>query len=374
VLTGDIPFDSQFFSELASLWGSGVMFLIAMGFIYLAIRKGFEPLLLIPIGVGMMLANIPFSGLAEEGGLLVLLKGFGLDTGLFPLLMFLGLGALTDFTALIQRPSMALLGAAAQVGIFGTLLGAIALGFTLENAGAIGIIGGADGPTAIFVSIRLADEALLGPIAISAYSYMAMVPLIQPPIMRFLTTKRERSVVMTYDPKPVPKAVRLLFPLVILMLAALVAPKSIPLIGMFMFGNLLRESGVVERLTNTAQNELINITTILLGLTVGGTMVADKFLDPDTLKIFGLGLVAFTIATASGVLFGKIMYLASGKKINPLLGAAGVSAVPMSARVVHKVALEANPNNYLIMHAMGPNVAGVLGSAIAAGVIISMIG
>ncbi len=374
MLTGDIPFDSQFFSELASLWGSGVMFLIAMGFIYLAIRKGFEPLLLIPIGVGMMLANIPFSGLAEEGGLLVLLKGFGLDTGLFPLLMFLGLGALTDFTALIQRPSMALLGAAAQVGIFGTLLGAIALGFTLENAGAIGIIGGADGPTAIFVSIRLADEALLGPIAISAYSYMAMVPLIQPPIMRFLTTKRERSVVMTYDPKPVPKLVRLLFPLVILMLAALVAPKSIPLIGMFMFGNLLRESGVVERLANTAQNELINITTILLGLTVGGTMVADKFLDPDTLKIFGLGLVAFTIATASGVLFGKIMYLASGKKINPLLGAAGVSAVPMSARVVHKVALEANPNNYLIMHAMGPNVAGVLGSAIAAGVIISMIG
>jgi len=374
VLTGDIPFDSQFFSELASLWDSGVMFLIAMGFIYLAIRKGFEPLLLIPIGVGMMLANIPFSGLAEEGGLLVLLKEFGLDTGLFPLLMFLGLGALTDFTALIQRPSMALLGAAAQVGIFGTLLGAIALGFSLENAGAIGIIGGADGPTAIFVSIRLADESLLGPIAISAYSYMAMVPLIQPPIMRFLTTKRERSVVMTYDPKPVPKLVRLLFPLVILMVAALVAPKSIPLIGMFMFGNLLRESGVVERLANTAQNELINITTILLGLTVGGTMVADKFLNPDTLKIFGLGLVAFTVATASGVLFGKIMYLASGKKINPLLGAAGVSAVPMSARVVHKVALEANPNNYLIMHAMGPNVAGVLGSAIAAGVIISMIG
>ncbi len=374
MLTGDIPFDSQFFSEVASYWGSGLMFLIAIGFIYLAIQKNFEPLLLIPIGVGMMLANIPFSGMAEEGGLLILLKGFGLDTGLFPLLMFLGLGALTDFTALIQRPSMALLGAAAQVGIFGTLLGAIALGFTLENAGAIGIIGGADGPTAIFVSIRLADESLLGPIAISAYSYMAMVPLIQPPIMRFLTTKTERSVVMTFDPKPVPKLVRLLFPLVILMLAALVAPKSIPLIGMFMFGNLLRESGVVERLARTAQNELINITTILLGLTVGGTMVADKFLDPDTLKIFGLGLVAFTVATASGVLFGKVMYLVSGKKINPLLGAAGVSAVPMSARVVHKVALEANPNNYLIMHAMGPNVAGVLGSAIAAGVIISMIG
>jgi sodium ion-translocating decarboxylase beta subunit len=374
VLTGDIPFDSQFFSELASFWDSGVMILIAIGFIYLAIQKGFEPLLLIPIGVGIMMANIPFSGMADEDGLLVLLKGFGLNTGLFPLLMFLGLGALTDFSALIQRPSMALLGAAAQVGIFGTLIGAIALGFSLENAGAIGIIGGADGPTAIFVSTRLADEALLGPIAISAYSYMAMVPLIQPPIMRFLTTKKERSVEMTYDPKPVPKLVRILFPLLIVILAALVAPKSIPLIGMFMFGNLLRESGVVDRLASTAQNELINLTTILLGLTVGGTMVADKFLDPDTLKIFALGLAAFTIATASGVIFGKIMYLTSGGKINPLLGAAGVSAVPMSARVVHKVALEANPNNYLIMHAMGPNVAGVLGSAIAAGVILSMIG
>ncbi len=374
MLTGDIPFDSQFFSELASFWDSGVMILIAIGFIYLAIQKGFEPLLLIPIGVGIMMANIPFSGMADEDGLLVLLKSFGLNTGLFPLLMFLGLGALTDFSALIQRPSMALLGAAAQVGIFGTLIGAIALGFSLENAGAIGIIGGADGPTAIFVSTRLADEALLGPIAISAYSYMAMVPLIQPPIMRFLTTQKERSVEMTYDPKPVPKLVRILFPLLIVILAALVAPKSIPLIGMFMFGNLLRESGVVDRLASTAQNELINLTTILLGLTVGGTMVADKFLDPDTLKIFALGLAAFTIATASGVIFGKIMYLTSGGKINPLLGAAGVSAVPMSARVVHKVALEANPNNYLIMHAMGPNVAGVLGSAIAAGVILSMIG
>lgn len=373
MLFGEIPFNSQLFSELAGLWDNGVMFLIAVGFIFLAIQKGFEPLLLIPIGVGIMLANIPSSGLAEDEGLLVMLKRMGLDTELFPLLMFLGLGALTDFTALIQRPSMALLGAAAQIGIFGTLIGAIALGFTLKDAGAIAIIGGADGPTAIFVSIRLADEALLGPIAISAYSYMAMVPLIQPPIMRFLTTKQERSVVMQYDPKPVPKLVRLLFPLAIVVLAALVAPKSIPLIGMFMFGNLLRESGVVDRLASTAQNELINITTILLGLTVGGTMVADKFLDPNTLKIFVLGLVAFTVATASGVLFGKLMYLASGRKINPLLGAAGVSAVPMSARVVQKVALETNPNNYLIMHAMGPNVAGVLGSAIAAGVIMSMI-
>ena len=374
MLTGEIPFDSNFFSEVAALWKNGVMILIALGFIFLAIHKGFEPLLLIPIGVGIMLANVPFGGLGEGDGLLVLLKRAGLSTELFPLLMFLGLGALTDFTPLIQRPAMALLGAAAQIGIFGTLLGAIALGFTLQNAGAIGIIGGADGPTAIFVSIRLADEALLGPIAISAYSYMAMVPIIQPPIMRALTTKAERMVEMPYEPRPVPKLVKLLFPLTVLLLAILFAPGSIPLIGMFMFGNLLRESGVVERLSSTAQNELINLVTILLGLTVGGTMVADAFLDVDTLKIFGLGLVAFSLATAGGVIFGKMMYLASGRKVNPLLGAAGVSAVPMSARVVHRVALEANPNNYLVMHAMGPNVAGVLGSAIAAGVILNMVG
>lgn len=371
MLTGEIPFNNQFVFEMASFWDNGVMFLIAIGFIYLAIEKGFEPLLLITIAAGIMLANIPFSGLAEEDGFLVLLKRIGLDTELFPLLMFLGLGALTDFTALIQRPTMALLGAAAQIGIFGTLIGAIALGFSLDNAGAIAIIGGADGPTAIFVAVTLAPD-LLGPIAISAYSYMAMVPLIQPPIMRFLTTEQERNVVMLYEPKPVPKIVRLLFPLVILIVAVLVAPKSTPLIGMFMFGNLLRESGVVDRLASTAQNELINITTILLGLTVGGTMVADRFLNPETLMIFMLGLIAFTVATASGVLFGKIMYLVSGRQINPLLGAAGVSAVPMSARVVQKVALETNPNNYLIMHAMGPNVAGVLGSAIAAGIIIKM--
>ncbi len=374
MLTGEIPFDSQFFSEVASLWKNGVMILIALAFIFLAIHKGFEPLLLIPIGVGIMLANVPFGGLGEGEGLLVLLKRYGLSTELFPLLMFLGLGALTDFTPLIQRPSMALLGAAAQIGIFGTLLGAIALGFTLENAGAIGIIGGADGPTAIFVSIRLADEALLGPIAISAYSYMALVPIIQPPIMRALTSESERMVEMPYEPRPVPKLIKLLFPLAVLLLAILFAPGSIPLIGMFMFGNLLRESGVVERLSSTAQNELINIVTILLGVTVGGTMVADAFLDVDTLKVFGLGLVAFSLATAGGVIFGKVMYLASGRKINPLLGAAGVSAVPMSARVVHRVALEANPNNFLVMHAMGPNVAGVLGSAIAAGVILNMVG
>ena len=374
MLTGEIPFDSNFFSEVAALWKNGVMILIALGFIFLAIHKGFEPLLLIPIGVGIMLANVPFGGLGEGEGLLVLLKRAGLSTELFPLLMFLGLGALTDFTPLIQRPAMALAWRRGADRHLRDPLGAIALGFTLQNAGAIGIIGGADGPTAIFVSIRLADEALLGPIAISAYSYMAMVPIIQPPIMRALTTKAERMVEMPYEPRPVPKLTKLLFPLTVLLLAILFAPGSIPLIGMFMFGNLLRESGVVERLSSTAQNELINLVTILLGLTVGGTMVADAFLDVDTLKIFGLGLVAFSLATAGGVIFGKVMYLASGRKVNPLLGAAGVSAVPMSARVVHRVALEANPNNYLVMHAMGPNVAGVLGSAIAAGVILNMVG
>ena len=373
MLTGEIPFDSNFFSEVAALWKNGVMLLIALGFIFLAVHKGFEPLLLIPIGVGIMLANVPFGGLGEGEGLLVLLEDYGLKTEIFPLLMFLGLGALTDFTPLIQRPSMALLGAAAQIGIFGTLLGAIALGFTVREAGAIGIIGGADGPTSIFVATRLADH-LLGPIALSAYSYMAMVPIIQPPIMRALTSQTERMVEMPYEPQPVSKLLKLLFPLTVLLLAILFAPGSIPLIGMFMFGNLLRESGVVERLSSTAQNELINIVTILLGLTVGGTMVANEFLDVDTLQVFGLGLIAFSLATVGGIFFGKIMYLATGKKVNPLLGAAGVSAVPMSARVVHRVALEANPNNYLVMHAMGPNVAGVLGSAIAAGVILNMVG
>jgi oxaloacetate decarboxylase beta subunit len=374
LFTGEIPFTSDFFAQLGSYWGNGVMFLVAIGFILLAVVRNFEPLLLLPIGVGMILANVPFSGLTEPEGLLHLLKQTGLETELFPLLMFLGLGALTDFTALIQRPVMALLGAAAQVGIFGTLLVAIFLGFTLEEAAAISIIGGADGPTAIYVSTRLAPEALWGPIAVSAYSYMALVPVIQPPIMRLLTTHKERRVQMAYTEKPVPLPVRVAFPFIIIVLTALVAPKAIPLLGMFAFGNLLRESGVVERLSQTAQNEMINLVTILLGITVGGTMTAERFLDLDTLKIFALGLVAFSIATAGGVLFGKLMYLVSRGAINPLLGAAGVSAVPMSARVVHRVAQEANPNNYLVMHAMGRNVAGVLGSAIAAGVLLSFLG
>lgn len=373
MLTGEIPFTSDFLRELAGFWGNGLMFLVAFGFIYLAIAKNFEPLLLIPIGVGMILANVPFAGLTGDEGILVLLKRAGLETELFPLLMFLGVGALTDFTALIQRPVTALLGAAAQVGIFGTLIAAVLMGFDLNQAGAISIIGGADGPTAIYISTRLTTEDLWGPIAVSAYSYMAMVPLIQPPIMRLLTTQKERAVVMAYTDKPVPFPVRIAFPITIIVLTALVAPKAIPLLGMLAFGNLLRESGVVERLSNTAQNELINVVTILLGLTVGGTMTAERFLDVDTLSIFALGLVAFSIATASGVLLGKVMYVVSRGTINPLIGAAGVSAVPMSARVVHRVGQEANPNNFLLMHAMGPNVAGVLGSAIAAGVLLSFL-
>jgi oxaloacetate decarboxylase beta subunit len=349
------------------------MFLVAFVFIYLAIVKNFEPLLLIPIGVGILLANVPFAGLTGDEGILVLLKHAGLETELFPLLMFLGVGALTDFTALIQRPVTALLGAAAQIGIFGTLVAAVLMGFDLNEAGAISIIGGADGPTAIYISTRLTTEELWGPIAVSAYSYMAMVPLIQPPIMRLLTTQKERAVVMAYTDKPVALPVRIAFPIVIILLTALVAPKAIPLLGMLAFGNILRESGVVERLSSTAQNELINVVTILLGLTVGGTMTAERFLDVDTLSIFALGLAAFSIATAGGVLLGKVMYVISRGTINPLIGAAGVSAVPMSARVVHRVGQEANPNNFLLMHAMGPNVAGVLGSAIAAGVLLSFL-
>jgi oxaloacetate decarboxylase beta subunit len=371
----EIPLNSQFFSEFASYWGNGVMFIIAGIFMYLAIAKNFEPLLLIPIGIGMMFANIPFSGVTDDDGFLITLKKFGLKTELFPLIMFLGIGALTDFSALIQRPITALLGAAAQIGIFGTLIAAAMLpGFSLQEAGAISIIGGADGPTAIYVATRLAGEELLGPIAVSAYSYMALVPIIQPPIMRFLTTKKERSTIMTYPDQPLPQIVRIIFPFMIILLTAMIAPKAAPLLGMLAFGNVLRESGVVERLSQAAQNELINITTIFLGLTVGGTMTANSFLNLQTISIFILGLIAFCIATSSGVMFGKLMYYLSKGKINPLIGAAGVSAVPMSARVVHKVGQEENPSNFLLMHAMGPNVAGVLGSAIAAGVLLKYLG
>ena len=372
MLTGEIDLTNDILGQIAGSWDTGIMLLLGFGLIYLAISKGFEPLLLIPIGIGVVLANL-FSGLVDEGGILYLFKEVGLNTQLFPLLMFLGLGALTDFSGLLQRPFTALMGAAAQVGIFGALIGAIMLGFNLSEAGAIAIIGGADGPTAIYVSTRLAPEQLWGPVAVSAYSYMAMVPLIQPPIMRLLTTEKERRIKMDYAVQPVARRARILFPLLTTALTALLAPQAVPLIGLLMFGNLLRESGVVERLASSAQNEMINIVTILLGLTVGSTMTGETFLDLATLKVFALGLMAFALATAGGVLFGKVMCLVSRGTINPLLGAAGVSAVPMSARVVHRVAQEANPENFLVMHAMGPNVAGVLGSAMAAGVLLGLI-
>ena len=352
--------------------GNTTMIAIALGMIYLGIAKRYEPLLLLPIGLGVLLANLPATGIADDDGFLGLLRKAGLDNELFPLLMFLGVGALTDFTPMLQNPVTVLLGAAAQFGIFAALIAALFLGWDLDNAGAIGIIGSADGPTTIFVATQLAPE-LIGPIAVAAYSYMAMVPIIQPPIMRLLTTKKERLVKMPYPSQVASRKARILFPIIVIILASLIAPKAAPLVGMLMFGNLLREAGVVERLAQASQNELINITTIFLGLTVGSTMTADRFLDTQTLGIFALGLLAFGIATVTGVLFGKIMYYVSGGRINPLIGAAGVSAVPMAARVVHRIGQEEDPDTWLIMHAMGPNVAGVIGSAIAGGVILGVL-
>jgi len=359
-------------------WGQVLMIAVGCGLIYLAIAKKFEPLLLVPIGFGAVLSNIPVAGIGGPDGLIGMIYTVGVETGIFPLLIFMGVGALTDFGALIARPSTLLLGAAAQFGIFATLIGAVALNllpgfdFTLQDASAIAIIGGADGPTAIFLASRLAPD-LLGAIAVAAYSYMALVPIIQPPIMRALTTKQERAVVMQ-QLRPVSRLERILFPFVVLTLCALLLPSAAPLIGMLMFGNLLRESGVVERLSRAAQNEIINIVTIMLGLAVGSKLSADKFLALETLGILVLGALAFSIGTAAGVLMGKIMYRATGGKVNPLIGAAGVSAVPMAARVVNRVGLDADPHNFLLMHAMGPNVAGVIGSAVAAGVLLALTG
>jgi sodium ion-translocating decarboxylase beta subunit len=373
--------------SLTELWSATGIANLAVGqalmmgvgglLIYLAIRRGFEPLLLVPIGFGAILANIPVADMAGPEGLLGLITKVGIDTGVFPLLIFLGVGALTDFGALIANPTTILLGAAAQFGIFLTLIGALLLNlipgfdFSLADAASIGIIGGADGPTAIFLTSRLAPD-LLGAIAVSAYSYMALVPIIQPPIMRALTTERERGIVME-QLRPVSRLERILFSLAVLTVVVLFLPDAAPLIGMLMFGNLLRESGVVERLNKTAQNELINIVTIFLGLAVGSKLNAEHFLRLETLGILTLGAFAFATSTAAGVLMGKVMCWWSGGKINPLIGAAGVSAVPMAARVVNKVGLETNPDNYLLMHAMGPNVAGVIGSAVAAGVLLALV-
>ncbi len=372
--------------NLISLWQStgiynftaGQVFMMLIGFLllFLAIKKGFEPLLLLPIGFGAILSNIPVAGISQEGGLLYFLY-YGIKLGIFPLLIFMGVGAMTDFGPMLANPKTLLLGAAAQFGIFASLLGALALNavpgleFTLKDAAAIGIIGGADGPTAIYVASKLAPD-LLGAIAVAAYSYMALVPLIQPPIMRALTTEAERKIEMQ-QLRHVSKTEKILFPLVLLLLSILLLPSSTPLVGMFALGNLMNSCGVVDRLSQTAQNELINIVTIFLGLAVGSKLSAEAFLQLKTLGILALGAVAFAIGTASGVIMAKIMNRFSDTPINPLIGAAGVSAVPMAARVANKIGLESNPHNFLLMHAMGPNVAGVIGSAVAAGVLLSLI-
>ena len=337
--------------------------------IFLAIVREYEPLLLIPIGFSAILVNLPGTGLVEDGGLLSYIF-FGIKTGIFPPLVFLGLGAMTDFGPLLAKPQTFLLGAAAQFGIFATLLGARAMGFTFPEAASVAIIGGADGPTAIYVTSELAPH-LLGAVSVAAYSYMALVPIIQPPIIKLLTSKRERTVVMT-EVRSVPKVVRVLFPIAMTLACALLVPASAPLIGMLMLGNLLREAGVVDRLAKSAQNEISNVVMLLLGLSVGSKMTAAEFLTVDTLRIIALGLVAFALGTAAGVLLGKLMNLLSGGKINPMIGAAGVSAVPMAARVVQRLGQQENPRNFLLMNAMGPNFAGVIGSAVAAGVLLSM--
>lgn len=371
-----------------------IMLGIASLFIYLAIAKKFEPLLLLPIAFGMLLANLPLGNMmhpevwdhlkelqfadlfnSDKFGLLDLMY-LGVKLGLYPPLIFLGIGAMTDFGPLIANPVSLILGAAAQIGIFLTFFGAIMLGFSPQEAGSIAIIGGADGPTAIFTTTKLASH-LLGPIALAAYSYMALVPVIQPPVMRLLTTKKERSVVMK-QLREVSRMEKILFPIVVTAVVALIIPDATPLVGMLMLGNLFRESGVVGRLSDTSQNALINIITMFLGVSVGATASAEKLAQPgygvQALKIIVLGMFAFAICTATGILFGKILYWITGGKVNPLIGSAGVSAVPMAARVSQKVGQEENPGNFLLMHAMGPNVAGVIGSAVAAGVLISMLG
>jgi len=358
--------------------GQGVMILIGMLLLYLAIKKNFEPLLLVPIGFGGVLANIPGAGLAEAGGILHIFYTVGIESGAFPLIIFMGVGAMTDFGPLLANPKTLFLGAAAQFGIFATLMGAVVLSyygifdFSLSDAAAIGIIGGADGPTSIYVASKLAPD-LLGAIAVASYSYMALVPLIQPPIMRALTSESERKIKMVQQ-RHVSQREKIVFPLLLLILVAFLLPDAAPLLGMFCFGNLMKECAVVDRLSNTTQNSLINTVTIFLGLAVGSKLSADKFLDLQTLGILVLGMGAFAIGTACGVLMAKILNKLIKEPINPLIGSAGVSAVHMAARVSNKMGLESDPHNFLLMHAMGPNVAGVIGSAVAAGILINYIG
>ena len=352
--------------------GNIIMIGVAIVLLYLAISKGFEPLLLLPIAFGCLLANIPGAGISDEGGLLYYFYTYGLETEILPCLIFMGIGAMTDFGPLLARPVTFLLGAAAQFGVFFAMFLASALGFNIREAASIAIIGGADGPTAIYLTVKLAPH-LLGAVAVAAYSYMSLVPLIQPPVIRLLTTQKERETVME-DPKPVSQTTKILFPIVTAIVACLLLPDTTPLVGCLMLGNLLRESGVTDRLFKTAQGEMINIVTILLTLAVGGTMGADTFLTVATLKILALGAIAFAVSTAGGVLLGKVFYVLSGGKINPIIGAAGVSAVPMAARVCQVEGQKANPENFLLMHAMGPNVAGVIGTAVAAGCFLTLLG
>ena len=375
------PTITSAFEQFLHQFGHPIMILICLFLLWLGIKKQFEPLLLVPIAFGGLLSNIPLAGIAEPNGFLGIVYEFGIHKGLFPLIIFMGVGAMTDFGPLIANPKTALLGGAAQFGIFGALLLALCcFGFTLPQSGAIGIIGGADGPTSIFVTSKLAPE-LLGAIAVAAYSYMALVPVIQPPIMKLLTSKKERQIQME-QLRPVSKREKIVFPLVVLGLCIIFLPDAFPLVGMLTFGNLCKECGVVDRLSDTMQNALINIVTIFLGLSVGSKLSAEQFLTVQTLFILILGVVAFSFATAGGVIMAKLMNLfeimaakMSGREpklINPLIGSAGVSAVPMAARVSNKVGLEYNPQNYLLMHAMGPNVAGVIGSAVAAGVLLAL--
>lgn len=359
-------------------WTNLVMLAVGCFFIYLAIKKNFEPLLLVPIGFGMLIGNIPFEpgmeiGIYEEGSVLNILYN-GVERGWYPPLIFLGIGAMTDFSALLANPKLMIIGACAQFGIFGAYMLALLCGFDPLSAGCVAIIGGADGPTAIFTTSKL-NPGLLGAVAVSAYSYMALIPLIQPPLMRLFTTEKERLIKMK-PARVVSQNEKIIFPIVGLILTCFVVPSGLPLLGMLFFGNLLRESGVTKRLADTASNAMTNIITILLGMTVGASTQADKFLTVDTLLIFGLGFCAFVIASSAGVLSVKLfnVFLRKDKKINPLIGNAGVSAVPMAARISNNVGLEYDPNNYLLMHAMGPNVAGVIGSAVAAGVLLSFLG
>ena len=352
--------------------GNAVMITAALILIYLAVFKEIEPVLLLPIGFGCLLANIPLAGMTAVEGMMGVLYNAGIKTELFPLLIFVGVGAMIDFSPLLAQPRMVLLGAAGQFGIFGTLMLAILLGFPLNQAASIGVIGAIDGPTSIFVATKLAPE-LLAPIAVAAYSYMSLIPIIQPPLMRLLTTKKERLIKMEYAPRPISKTTLIFFPIILTLVVGLLVPEATPLISMLMLGNLLKVSGVVDRLSKAAENEIINISTLFLGLAIGATMSAAAFLNLATGKIMILGLFAFVLDTVAGLLFGKLMCFVSGGKVNPLIGAAGISAFPMAGRIAAKMAQEEDPDNFILMHAMGANTAGQLGSVIAGGILLSVV-